>query len=535
MKLKILLVDDEPKVLKGLRTIIERANEEWEIVGECRNGLEALGAIEESCPDVVVTDIKMPSMDGLELVERVKDLQPDLKFIILSGYADFNFAQQAIRLDTVDYILKPPDFKDILNSIRRVEQHKKELEAKHQKEEELTSLKRKVSDLDRERLFHQLLYNPDTGVFSEEMRSGEEYGIFFSRFVLFLIKLDDFSFFIFENTDDKLKKLAHFRDRVQNSVRERGGCLLDLYNGTYCCLLSVKNDSPVYLKGLAREIAAELVQKAEDSFTLGISRAYDEPGRLSTAFKECLIILRNKVFFEKNSIIHIQEVKIDPDTREYPFEVEHKYIESLRFGNREKSLYILKSLVEKAVLSSKQDPVVFKGIIMEFMIAVSKSLSEDDNIDLSGVFSTQGIFNRLNSMDNFNDINQLLMDYTQQVIDYFNSRNSPGCRKIINDIKHYIQNNYFSDITLRQVSNEYFMNESYLSDLFKRETGSSFTSFLTRVRMEKAKALLKQPDLKTPEISEMVGYGNSRYFNKIFKKYCGLTPFEYREKVLNHE
>lgn len=130
MKLNILLVDDEPKVLRGLRSIIERSGEKWEVIGECRNGIEALDIISNSCPDVVITDIKMPCMDGLELVEKAKSIVPDLKFIILSGYPDFRFAQKALRLETVDYILKPPDYKDILKSIKKVEAHKLEEMAK---------------------------------------------------------------------------------------------------------------------------------------------------------------------------------------------------------------------------------------------------------------------------------------------------------------------------------------------------------------------------------------------------------------------
>ena len=112
--LNIIIVDDEPKVLRGLRTIIDRSGEEWNITGEFKNGVEALAAIINEEPDVVITDIKMPCMDGLELVERAKDIAPNLKFIILSGFPDFSYAQKAIRLETVDYILKPPDYKDII-------------------------------------------------------------------------------------------------------------------------------------------------------------------------------------------------------------------------------------------------------------------------------------------------------------------------------------------------------------------------------------------------------------------------------------
>jgi two-component system, response regulator YesN len=182
MKLKILLVDDEPKVLKGIRTIIDRANEEWDVVGECRNGVEAFEQILGKHPDVVITDIKMPCMGGLELVEKVKQIKPDLKFIILSGFADFSFAQQAIRLDTVDYLLKPPDYRDILKIIKKIEQQKHQMEVKVKEEEELKSFKKEAIVQLRDKFFHEALYRSELGRLQQHINGVEGFEAFYSRF-----------------------------------------------------------------------------------------------------------------------------------------------------------------------------------------------------------------------------------------------------------------------------------------------------------------------------------------------------------------
>ena len=121
-------------------------------------------------------------------------------------------------------------------------------------------------------------------------------------------------------------------------------------------------------------------------------------------------------------------------------------------------------------------------------------------------------------LDNKNDIKDLLISYTRTIVDYFNEKNKPGCRKVINEIKSYISVNYFKDISLRQISKEFYMNESYLSDLFKREVGNSFSNYLSKVRIDQSKALLLQDDLKIQDIAEMVGYNDSRYFIKVFRK-----------------
>lgn len=527
MKLKILLVDDEPKVLRGLRTIIDRAGENWEVIGESRNGAEALDSISANCPDVVITDIKMPCMDGLELVERVRERLPELKFIILSGYPDFKYAQKAIRLETVDYILKPPDYKDILKSIKKVELQKLEKSVKKEEEEELKRIREAAIQPMRDKCFHEMIYRMDFYSTVKDKIGTDDYNIFSSTFALFVVKPDGFSSFLFDTSEDKLRRLGLFRESLQGSVYGRSGCITDFYDATYCCFFNVGKGDVNYLKSIAGEIQRELSQKLGESITIGISRAYNSPDKIHKAYKECLSILRNKVFYEKGSIIYLDELKTDSSSEGYPLEYERKYIEALRFADHDKAVEILKKIIDRIVSISNQDPMAFKSLILDFTVAVARSLAD------AGM--PKGIFNKLNSLDNIDDVKAFLIDYTGTIANYFDSRNIPGCRKIITEIKLYIHNNYFVDISLRQIANEFFMNESYLSDLFKKETGISFTSYLTRERMEKAKELLKQIDLKIYDISEMVGYNNSRYFNSVFKKYAGMTPFEYRERIVSHE
>ncbi|HYE10120.1 MAG TPA: response regulator [Patescibacteria group bacterium] len=532
MKLRILLVDDEPKVLRGLRTIIDRANENWEIVGECRNGIEALALISQINPDVVITDIKMPCMDGLELVERVKETAPELKFIILSGYPDFKYAQKAIRLETADYILKPPDYKDILKSIKKVELQKLEKSARKEEEEELRKIREATVQPMRDKFFYEMIYRTDFYSANQDKIGVEDYNIFSSKFALFLVKPDDSSFFLFDATDEKLKRLSAFRESLQNIVYGRSGCIADFYDGTYCCFFNVESNDKEYLKSFAKVIREELSLKFAESITIGVSKAYDSPDKINRAYKECLNILRNKVFYEKNCIIYLEDIKADSSSEGYPLEHERKYIEALKFAEHERAVEILKKIIDRVVSISNQDPMVFKSLILEFTVAVARSLSDAGMPGLSDSFPGKGIYNKLNSLDNIGDVRDFLIEYTGSIADYFDKRNIPGCRKIINEIKLHIHNNYFTNISLRQIANEFFMNESYLSDLFKKETGVSFTSYLTKERMEKAKELLKQGDLKIYDISEMVGYSNPRYFNSVFKKYAGLTPFEYRERIV---
>ena len=225
---------------------------------------------------------------------------------------------------------------------------------------------------------------------------------------------------------------------------------------------------------------------------------------------------------------------IENCSEEYTIDIEHKYIESLRFGDYEKAIVFLTELIDKVMLISNMNAAIYKSYIMEFIIMVMRNLFDDRIIDKIKLPSTNEIFSKLDMLDNKNDIKELLFTYTGTIADYFNEKNKPGCRKVINEIKSYISINYFNDISLRQISKDFFMNESYLSDLFKKETGYSFSSYLSNVRIDQSKVLLAQVDLKIQDIAEMVGYNDSRYFIKVFRKITDMTPSEYRERILNH-
>ena len=529
--LKIVIVDDEPKVLRGLRTIIERSGEEWSITGEFKNGVEALAAIINEKPDVVITDIKMPCMDGLELVERARDIAPDLKFIILSGFPDFSYAQQAIRLETIDYILKPPDYKEIIKNLQKVQKQLEEAKNKLEEQNELKYLKESASIQLKDKYFAEMIYTSDINNIETEE---QEYECFYKNFALFVIKLDNFTFSVFEESTDRMGVLSAFRRDLQMAIYDGGGCIVDLYDGSFCCLLNLNHTSPVYIKGLAREIKQKLSSIEMDNLTIGISKCYDSPDKINTAFKECLYIMKNKVFYEKNSILLFSEMRTENCCEEYPIDIEHKYIEALQFGDYDKAIMYLSELIDKVMLISNMNSNIFKSYIMELSIMVMRTLFNDRLIDKLKLPSINEIYKKLNMLDNISDIKDLLFSYTRAIADYFNEKNKPGCRKVINEIKSYININYFKDISLRQISKEFYMNESYLSDLFKRETGSSFSNYLSNIRIDQSKVLLMQDDLKIQDIAEMVGYSDSRYFIKVFRKFTGMTPSEYRERILNH-
>ena len=316
----------------------------------------------------------MPCMDGLELVERARDIAPGLKFIILSGFPDFSYAQQAIRLETVDYILKPPDYRDIIKSLKKAQEQLEETRNKIEEQNELKSLKESALTQLKDKYFAEMIYTYAINNLETEKL---EYQCFNKTFALFVIKLDNFSFSALDESTEKMGVLSDFRKEVQTTIYNRGGCIVDLYDGSFCCHLNLNHTSSVYLKGLAREIQQKLSLIKKRDLTIGISKCYDSPDKINTAFKECLYILKNKVFYEKNSILLFTEMHTENSSEEYPIDIEHKYIEALQFGDYDKAIERLSVLIDKVMLISNMNSTIFKSYIMELIIMVIRTLFDD--------------------------------------------------------------------------------------------------------------------------------------------------------------
>lgn len=524
MTLKILLVDDEPKVLRGLEMVIKRAAPDgaWRITGQCKNGVEALRLIGAEPPDVVVTDIKMPGMDGLELVARAKAIAPDLWFIILSGYPDFKYAQQALKLGTVDYLLKPPDYKDLLGILARLAAQKNQAEQRRREAAELQALAL------REQILMELVRHPGPALPDNLRPQGAALQFFDQTYLLCLVKMDNVSVFNWDEFEVNLPKLTLLQEAIGAAVHGRGGCLFDLHNGSYGCLFTVPDGPAAAADAMLSEVHAQLTARLGESITMAVSGMHCGAGQVGAAYQECLTAMRHRLFLAKNSVIRAADLPAAVAPESYPLELESQYLDSLRLGDCDRSLAILDEAVRQIAALSGRDAPAFQGYVTEFAAALTRYLTE------AGAGSVLkeaiGFAAKIAALDNIEDIRELLAAATRSVSQYFQNLNRPGCRKVINHMMAYVKKNYFHEISLRQIAAEVFMNESYLSDLFKRETGISFMTYLTRFRVEQAKELLPQLDLKIQEVAEMVGYQNAKYFNKVFKKHTGMTPFEFRER-----
>ena len=476
---KVLIVDDEPTIREGLPYIIDWQDYGFEIVGAAQNGKEGMKLIQKYQPDLVITDIRMPEMDGLEMIQAAKQRGDTFYSIILSGYSDFTYAQKAIRLGTVSYLLKPIDedeLTDILQGIRRIEKTKKpkldpsEMLKRNIFEGDQTSLSQEYSLASLIRFSTQ----PAAEIFQTWMEGHESILCYLLTYddytyVLVLI-LDSFNLGIVE---EELLRLAQKEEEVilQSSWMHKGNSLKQLYSE----IRSLKDITFSYSKlGVITNERIASIQ-LQSIFTENITEylLIDilNNGNLSDSLNKY-----KENFFNKS----MQENEIKWVVINDFHEVVDNVIENIHPLKRERFQEMIQHVQE--------------------CIAGSKTLEELMEV----------IKNRYH----------LLQQVVNESLNRINT---------IQEIEQYTKKHYTEDLNLKIISEHFNYNNAYIGKKFKQETGKTYSQYLDEIRMGKAKQLLKDSNLMIYEIAQRTGYANLDYFYKKFKRFCGMSPNEYRK------
>lgn len=415
---KILIVDDEAIIRKGLKTIVDWDKLQCNVCGEACDGIEAIEMVKTYMPDMIIIDIRMPGMNGIDAIKYIKGIDKKCKIIILSGYRDFEYMQSAIKLGAFDYILKPSKVVDIVNVVQRAIN---QIEEEKKKENEVDKLRKNAEDSTvalRQKLLYDLLLNAtsQTGSIADELK-------------LCNLNIENYRVVAIEISN---------LDSECTSFRLQG--ISDLFYDTFkkhCNVFSVKisynkfvyiissSDKDILMQETEGKLN-ELIKSINEYYNFKISAGISDRGqdlfRLSVYFKQAVKYLGPKS--EYNQCLDINKDEIS-EKRETP---------------------------DKAIFM----PLVIKN-----------------------------------------------------TVDYLNK-------------------NYKNNITLNEMAEYNNISSFYLSRLFAKETGKTFVDYLNEIRIEKAKALLKENNYKYYEIADMVGIKDAHYFSKIFKKYTGLTPSDYK-------
>jgi two-component system response regulator YesN len=533
---KIMIVDDEDEVRQGMMDLIPWSSLGYEFTGAASNGQEALDLCQQCRPDVIICDINMPIMDGLEFAEIVMKQMPQVKLIFLTGYDEFDYAQQAVKLNVDDFLLKPLTPDEMTQLLLRV---KEDLDREIREKQDLQQIKLKLKEslpLLRERYLIQWV----TGrvPYKKVLKSLESVGVtieqqYWTVFVLHIEPLPTQSFRI----DEELLTFA-----ITNIGEE---WIKDSFDAGYVWVNAM--DQPVFVissrftnvqesevrfMNSADQIRKTLEKYLKVTVTVGAGRS-TRPENLPVCYKEALRALEYRFLLEESQVLFIKDLEQRKSEQQSSEQISFLID---RIVNRIKvaSEVELTQWIEELFVEFRSSPLsveLYKVHLIELVILLSKSFYEH----IGSMSKTEdGLLHPILHLLQYSTLTQM-KQYIEEVCLSI-VRGVAGQREhfyedVVEKAILFLNENYEDPhLSIQVICDHLHLSSSYFSLIFKKETGETFVEYVTGIRLEKARELLRTTTLKAYEIAERVGFNNIHYFSMVFKKVVGVAPSEYRKQ-----
>lgn len=531
--IKLLLIDDEIELIEGLKETINWQEYGIEIIDEAYNGVRALEIIENLRPDIMLVDIRMPKMDGMELLEELNKRKIKIKSIVLSGYDDFYYAQKALKYEAVDYLLKPCRKEEILKSILKA---KSLIEEEESKEGILENYKEQLKDnlpILKDNLLKNLIrgkaLNKDK-FFSKAYIYG--INLDFTNISSALIHIDGLNNLYKEYKDEEIESLligisevtkSNLNIHFKNEVFQVDEGIAIIY--------SSPSNLDYYLS-IFNTFKNDISEKLKITVTIGVGNPVDSPFLLYKSFSNAISSLDAKFYLGNNMVIPYRDISSEDENKiSYPGKEEREIINSINTGNKKHLNVSIEEFFNK--LSSDNIPSkIYLEINSLFLVNSVYKFCIDRNLNLNNFFQDGfSYYDKIKSCETRNELKETIENIFLNIIDNIETYNNKNI--LVKEAVEYIKRNYSKDINLESLSKEIFITPGYLSILFKKELDVNFIEFLHKYRIEKAKELLENKLYKNYEVALKVGFKDDKYFSQLFKRYTGITPKEYRENFYN--
>jgi two-component system, response regulator YesN len=541
--IKVMIVDDESIILDKLHHIIAWEDYDCTIIAECNDSCEALQSAEELQPDLVFADICMPIMNGIEFSGSLKKKLPQSIVILISGYDDFSYAQQAIATGVFRYLLKPIKSEELLKVLQEAKQYSLLLAQESKEKEELRILIRNSLPSLREKFLGDLVHGELDRKHLQEQLSFLEMNPQSDLFGVAAIQLDDYTNLCgVLNAEDLHLCRFQLLNILQNQLGEVTGFLYGFQNKPGELILIYGLTGQQCLEDIFQgvlEVQNNFRELHQITFSAGLGRLYPEFESLKISYREALLALDFKVWTGKNVLIPYNDIE---NTRIghmlcCPEPEYGDFISILREGNIAKAFsfieQVFNSFKSKDYARTNAPTKSFLHLtLIDLLNQIIRSLLEF-NITIEEVFGAGfDPFIAINSHETVYDLEHWLKELTQKAIDHISNHKQDVNKNFVEKAKQYLENHYGDpNLNLALVAENVYVSSCYLSHLFKEVTGNAVIEYLNKIRIRAAKKLLKESQLKIYEIAEQIGFNDYHYFGIVFKKATGLAPLEYRDKV----
>lgn len=526
---KLMLVDDESEIREGLQEVVDFEKYGFTVVGEAANGLEALNSCERLAPDLIITDIRMPLMDGLTMCKRIHAVLPTARFIILSGYDDFDYAREAISINCLGYLLKPisaAEFVEMLGDARQ------KLDEEFAQRQDMTRLRehfRSSLPLLREMLLASLLSGGITG--EEALAAARKYEMNLSAagYELALLRLSMKTNEAAGIDDEELLNFAVMNMAQEIMIEHDVRAYFFHYHG-YLAVLSP----------LAQEAAFDTVLECLDEarktvdyylnikVTIGIGLYCTTLDQLPACGRQAQFALEQCTILDGQDLLCARDLERGQTQR---FSIDEALLRqlgnALKVGNVEKTDEVLDILMEHC-RKQQFTPRLYRDYLMEIYGVLVRA--SRDMLWNMGEEGDEDTLSRLMECPPPEEASVVLRTLCKRYTQHQREGRAYGTHVLVQQAIEYLNANYADEeMSVEKLCRHLHISASYFSVVFKKETKQTIVQYLTRLRMDKAMALLGSTAMKTAQIAQSVGIPDPSYFSYAFKKHFGMSPSQVRK------
>ena len=531
--LKVLLVDDEPFIMQGLSVLIDWEKEGFEIVATKENGQEALQYLQENEVDVIFADVMMPVMSGLDLLARIRrDHISEAYFIILSGYSEFSYAQQAIRYQCTDYILKPMERKELLELLCKI---RSELETEYQAQEDARNFQKAYM----ERNIISLL----TGKYDSVNLDYVKKHMQLSEGVAYVdIEFDDILTLKDEREDGELRQLQKEMYRIcQDLLKgDHVHCVFDVSQDenhydvglVYCDYMACREDKTMeeYLCDFCKNLERAL----KHNVSMAVGKKVKDISCISQSYGSACILRSLEAFRSEKKIYYYEKEVQSRNGEALCKESLDQLISAIEINNKGNIYQSVDALYDemKQMGVGISDTITININYLLFQL-IHLATEQDSEINQDEVlhFISEHSFEKGVRRGGKTH----LLKFSTEFAEYLVQLRKNVSRGILQDVEKEVRLHYAENLTLRDLGKKYYVNSSYLGQVFRKKFKKSFKDYLTEYRIQEAARMLLRSDEKISWIAESVGYKDCDYFIRKFIEVMGCTPTKYRKMQKQEE
>jgi len=535
--IKAIIADDEIRVCQLIKNLIDWDEIGIEIVGEADNGISAYDLICNKNPDIVITDIRMPGLDGLALIKKTREIKPKTSFIIISGHKQFEYAQNAVKYGVEEYLLKPINKEELTNILIKLRDRLLESSERLEDDKKIKNQLANSIDKLRKQFLTNMVYDSDSFITGDLGKINTEYQFSFKSgcFQAIVFKLD-------KNNNENIEErhLNIVLDKISEKIINtfEAGCFeLEIVKikGRIVCFINYKTMNIEKIKKSIKEVYEDVKSYLDiyDYFhiTMGIGSIEEDIYLAHKSMETALISINCRVVMGIDRIIDISncDYKKLNLAQFLTSEKETLFMNLLEVFDKEGIKKWMDEIFNVVIWKAKDYPELIINLYNKIIHLFFNKMKLMDVHNENEEILKSKIYMEIDNCKYVKEISGKLLDFMNEVLQSYSNSKRLRDNKPIRIAKEYIRLNYKGAVTLESIANLVHLNPVYFSVIFKKEVGVNFSDYLINFRLDIAKELLKEGNYNLSEISDLVGYKDSKYFSKLFRKVVGIKPTEYRK------